>query len=168
MSESGEKLIDAPFSIIIDSREQKPYTFECLYENADKGNARIVVPTIRAALEVGDYSLFGYANLITLERKSKSDLYQSVSQNRDNFIKRLERMREFAFSAVVVESSWDDLLIPPKFTQFSPKSLSRTIQAWMVRFPVVHWLMVPDRDWGEAFTFRILQRFWLDRQGDRE
>jgi ERCC4-type nuclease len=158
--------IEVPFSVVIDKREQKPYKFENLRDNKDwKGrSARLIVPTVRATLKTGDYTLADYEDLIILERKSKEDLYQSISQNRENFVGRLERMESFEFAAVIVEASWDDLIVnPPQFTKFAPKSLSRTIDAWMIRYKT-RWLMLPNRDFAEAKTFRLLQRFFIDKQ----
>jgi ERCC4-type nuclease len=161
--------IELPFSIAIDSREQLPYQFQDIKDNVDcKGRRPIlIVPTVRCTLKTGDYSIIGYEDLITIERKSKEDLYGSISQNRDNFIGRLNRMKDLERAIIVVEASWDDLLSnPPHFTKFNPKSLSRTIQSWIIRYPV-QWLMVPNRDYGEAFTFWLLRRFWIHKQDEK-
>jgi ERCC4-type nuclease len=161
------KTIEAPFTVLTDSREQHAYTFTNFWDGPIGGpKSRLIkVPTRRVALPVGDYSIEGMEDLIILERKSKADLYQSISRARENFVGRLERMsRTYAFAAVVVEAGWDELLSdPPRHTQFSPKSLTRTILAWMTRYPV-HWLMQPSRAHAEAFTFRILERFHKDQQ----
>lgn len=155
--------------MVVDTREQRPYGFAGLKDNAVDGYApKLIVPSVRGTLNTGDYSILGYEDSITIERKSKGDLYGSVSQSRDNFVGRLERMQSFAFAAVVVEASWDELLTqPPSHTNYRPKSLCRTIQAWITRYHV-HWLMVPNREYAEAFTFRLLQRFWLDKQGNKD
>ncbi len=166
-SETGEKLIDVPFKIIIDTREQIPYKFESLYANADQENARLIVPTIRATLTTGDYSLEGMTDQIALERKTKQDLYSSISQGRENFVNRLEKMKAFAFTAVVIEGSWDSILgDPPAHTRFKPKSLARTIQSFMIRYPTTHWLTMPDRSYAEAITYRLLERYFLLKQGE--
>jgi len=160
--------VASPFSVVADSREQQPYKFEGLLANADQKHAVIKVPVERRALEVGDYSIHGMTDLITIERKSKEDLYSSISQRRENFEQRLKKMcLEYTIAFVVVEAGWDDLLLnPPKHTQFNPKSLSRTIDAWMIRWPRVHWVMMPGRDMAEAKTYRLLERFyWAYREG---
>ncbi len=167
ISDSGEKVLEVPFKIVIDTREQLPYLFKSLYGNADQGSAKLIVPTVRKTLSVGDYSIVDHEDLITIERKSKGDLYSSISQNRENFVERLKRMQSFAFSAVVIEGSWDDLLgHPPSHTQFNPKSLSRSIQSWMIRYPGTHWLTMPNRSYAEAMTYRLLERYFLLKQGE--
>jgi ERCC4-type nuclease len=115
-------------------------------------------------LKTGDYSLVGYEDLIVIERKSREDLWQSIFHARRNFVGRLERMQSFAWSGIMVEASWDAMLVNPSFAHGNPKSLSRTIQSWLIKYPRTHWIMAPDRDWAEALAFRLLQRFWAERR----
>jgi hypothetical protein len=160
------KTITCPFTVLIDSREQKPYTFANLWDGPTGRSRLIEVPTQRAALKTGDYGIKDFPRIV-IERKSKEDLYSSISQGRENFVGRLERMcLEADFAAVVVEAEWSELLNdPPPHTQYSPKSLGRTIMAWMTRYTMVQWLMLPSRAHAEAFTFRLLERYWRDQTG---
>jgi ERCC4-type nuclease len=163
------KVITCPFSVIIDSREQKPFRFEGIPANADQGGSPLVVPTQRGTLAVGDYALFGLPSGVVIERKSKEDLYSSISQRRENFESRLRVMAtDYALAAVVIESDWTDIIKnPPPFTQFNPKSLIRTVIAWQVRYRPVLWMPMPGRVAAEAYTFRLLERFWFDYQGGK-
>jgi ERCC4-type nuclease len=151
---------ESPFEVMIDSREQQPYTFEGLMTNVDQGSLPIRVRTRREGLPVGDYSIFGLPSGIIIERKSKEDLYSSISQRRENFEDRLRKMSsEFMAAAVVVECEWADMILnPPAFSQFNPKALARTLDSWMIRFRV-HWLFMPDRSTAEAKTYRLLEMF---------
>lgn len=171
-SPPGPKIKVCPFTVVVDSNEGLPYTFQNLWEGPTGGprSKLIQVPTRRLSLRnndsEGDYSIDGMIEHVTIERKSKSDLYSSMrnDEKRDNFIGRLERMARMDFAAVMVEAEWYELLNePPSDTDFKPKSLSRTIQAWMIRYPV-HWIMAPNRQYAEAFTFRLLERYWKDQQ----
>lgn len=150
-----------PFTVQVDRREQKPFLFENVRANADQGNRLIYVPLNFESIPVGDYTIWSLP-LIIIERKSKEDLYQSISQGRANFEARLRRMcLEYSVAAVVVEAEWSELLSdPPRHTQYPPKSLHRTIMAWMVRWPRVHWIMMPGRDAAESAAFRMLEKFW--------
>jgi ERCC4-type nuclease len=166
-SQSGNTpSIEVPFTLVVDTREQHPYTFNNLYDNKDwKGrSALLIVPTVRGTLKVGDYSIREYEELIAIERKSREDLWQSVFHARENFMGRLERMQSFAWSAIMIEASWDGMLVNPDFAGGNPKSLSRTIQSWMIKYRLTHWVMAPNRDFAEALTFRLLQKFWMERQ----
>jgi hypothetical protein len=157
--------VRCPFTVIVDSREQEPYTFASIKADADQGSALMEVPVMRTGLPVGDYSVFGLPS-IAIERKSKADLYGSISQRRENFEQRLKRMaEERLFAAIVVESEYADIInSPPPHTMFAPKSLSRTIFAWMQRYRGVHWIFCRDRQWAEATTFRLLERWWKDHK----
>lgn len=161
--DAASHAIPCPFEIVVDSREQQPYRFDGLHANADKLNARLAVSVRRAALAVGDYSLWGHPGVV-VERKSKSDLFGSVTR-RDNFESRLGRMNALEFSAVVVEAEWREILTdPPPHSKLNPKALFRTILSWQQRFPGVHWLAMPGRAAAEAATFRILETFWRHAQ----
>lgn len=158
--------IACPFTVQVDTREQAPYLFSGMRSNVKEGNRLITVPLEFRALETGDYSIVGM-NQVVVERKSKSDLYGSVAR-RENFKGRLERMTAIAnaggYAAIVVESDVSDTLRnPPPHSKLDPKSLNRTIIAWRQRYRA-DWYFVSGREDGEAFTFRILERFWLDHQ----
>jgi ERCC4-type nuclease len=154
-----------PFTVVVDTREQSPYLFLGLTGGPRRRPLPLAVPTMRAGLPVGDYSILGYPQIV-VERKSKEDLYGSVSR-RSNFVGRLERMDELIYSAVVVEAEYLDCLgNPPRFAKLHPRSLSGTLIAWRQRYRGVDWYFVPGREAGERTTFRILERFWLDHRID--
>jgi ERCC4-type nuclease len=96
---------------------------------------------------------------IIIERKSKSDLFQSIKR-RDNFIKRLRRMEKFSYSAVVVEDDLEGIAMrPPEFTDMNPLSIVRTIFSWDMQFKTKWWL-VRGRRMGEKLTFRLLHTMY--------
>ena len=152
--------IPCGFRVIVGTREQLPYDFSTLWDGPAGRSNLIDVPVVRLGLPVADYAIEGHPGFI-LERKSKADLYGSISQARENFESRLRRMHdEFDSPWVLVEAEWYELLTaPPQHSKFSPKSLTRTILAWMVRFHRVRWLMAPTRDHAEAFCFRLMDRY---------
>lgn len=152
----------APFTVLVDSREQRGYEFAGIRANQDQGGAIIEVPVMRIGLPAGDYSILGYPQ-ICIERKSKEDLYGSVAR-RENFEGRLARMSERDYAAVVVEADRMELVRnPPPFTRYSPRALSRTLIAWDVRYPV-KWHFMPGREAAEVLVYRILERWWHDHQ----
>lgn len=85
--------------IIIDTREQQPYSF-------DPAHALCV----RRALAVGDYSLEGYEGSIAVERKSLEDFVSSAVTSRERFGRELRALAEYDFACVVVEASMEDIL----------------------------------------------------------
>ena len=70
------------FIIIIDTREQDEYKFKSIL-------------TVRDKLNTGDYSLRGFENDITIERKSLGDFISSISHGRDRFKSELARMKDY-------------------------------------------------------------------------
>lgn len=148
------------FTVIIDTREQLPYHFDVLYDGPAGKSPLLDVPTVRQCLTTGDYSVVGHPGIV-VERKSKADLYGSISQARENFEDRLRRMhQDIDFPVILVEAEWGELLTsPPEYSKFNPKSLTRTILAWMVRYDRVRWLMAPSRAHAEAFCYRLMERY---------
>lgn len=90
---------DARISIVVDSREQMPFTFD---------PSRFSV--VRRALPAGDYSLDGFEQVIAIERKSLEDYVGSVVQARKRFGRELAVLAGYEFSCVVVEATLDDVL----------------------------------------------------------
>lgn len=163
------KTILNPFAVLIDTREQKPYSFFGLSADVKQKSLPLTIPTVRGTLHTGDYSIQGMETCL-IERKSKEDLYGSVAK-RANFVGRLERMHEIAmaggYCCVMVECSDVDMLSRPSHSRMNAKALNRTIIAWRQRYRV-DWWFISTRERAEAYTFRILERFWTDRQGRRK
>ena len=130
--------------VVIDTREQLPYEFE---------------DSITRTLQTGDYSIFGYENQITVERKSKADAYGSIGRGRTRFVKELERLSEIDYSAIVVEASLSNFVEPPRFSQLNPKSAINSLLAWSIRYGV-HIYFADNRVMGNLLTLRILERYW--------
>ena len=130
--------------VVIDTREQLPYKFE---------------DSITRTLQTGDYSLFGYEDQITVERKTKADAYGTIGKGRTRFIKELERLREIDYSAIVVEASLSNFVEPPRFSQLNPKSAINSLLAWSIRYGV-HVYFADNRVMGNLLTLRILERYW--------
>jgi ERCC4-type nuclease len=153
---------DAPFKILVDTREQVPYTFAGIPANVEDGGGLVRVETIRFSLPEGDYGL-EMDRRIRIERKSKADLWSTVAQGRDRFEAELARLQERCeWAAVVVEAEWSEAMTQPGFCQLNPRSLNRSILAWMQRHPRVHWVWRPGREVAEATVYRLLERWWKD------
>lgn len=82
------------FKIIVDTREQKPYTF--------KGHV-----IKRKALESGDYSIVGHSKKIVIERKSLADLFGTITvrKNLIRFKKELERLQKVPYWFILIDAS---------------------------------------------------------------
>lgn len=146
--------------VVVDTREQKPFDFLDLQCDAADGGGPLTVDTVRGTLASGDYSLAGFEQRVACERKSLEDAYGTIGQGRDRFERELARLNEMEFAAVVVEATWEELCIePPPHTKLPGKIVFRSILAWSVRYPRVHWIPAGPRRLAEVTTFRLLERF---------
>lgn len=153
-------------TILIDQREKLPYEFANLRSDKSEGGHPILVGWRTAHLETGDYTLEGCAARCAVERKSLEDLYSTLGQHRDRFEAELHRLNQIEFAHVIVEAGWQDIWYdPPAFSKLVPKTIGRSVIAWSLRFPRVHWWTMPDRRHAEAWTFQLLRRFWKEEQG---
>jgi hypothetical protein len=158
------------FTVVVDTREQHPFTFQGLTGDASSESRPLIVPTRPGTLESGDYSVEGLEHAVAVERKSLADLYGTIGAGRDRFVRELERLDRMEFAAVVIEGGWPSIIgNPPPQSKITPKIVYRSIIAWGQRFPRVHWWPCPTRTFAERTTFRILQRFWTDTyEGKRD
>lgn len=170
-----------PFTIYRDSMEQTPWSFKGLTTDSKQGNHPIVISTVWRALgqSMGDYSIAGMEDeetgwKISIERKSLADLYGTLLSGRDRFKRELAILARMQSAHVVVEADWSDILQynPQHWSDHSEakreairKSVRRSIVAWSIDFPTIHWWLMPGRRAAEVVAFRILYKFW-ERQNE--
>lgn len=127
-----------PFEILVDTREQTPLPF-----TPDQ-------PTRRATLKTGDYSITGFQDSFTIERKSLADLVHTLTRDRARFENELERMTAFQFRGLVIEAPWravafgkfwrwlsPDQKLPPNpypFSRASSKAVLASLNAFEIRY----------------------------------
>jgi hypothetical protein len=83
----GTQLRTPKPTIVIDTREQNPFSFE-RFHNWFSGIER-------RALELGDYSIAGLEEKCAVERKDLGDLVRSFQMERPVFVARLKRMSAY-------------------------------------------------------------------------
>lgn len=84
-----------PFTIIVDTREQTPWTFGSHAKSCHK-------------LDTGDYSIEGLEHLLAIERKkSVSEFATNLSEKRFNDV--LERLSKIKHSYIIFEFNLDDI-----------------------------------------------------------
>lgn len=94
---AGEKVGGFALRVVVDTREKLPLVFSHL-------------PSVRGTLYTGDYSVKGFENSFTVERKSAADLVQSLTHGRERFMRELDRMRGYEFARLCVIGSIDEAL----------------------------------------------------------
>lgn len=158
-----------PFTVLIDTREQRPYAFAQPFRTVCSGTKSTRAPhavrSTRGTLRSGDYSLVGFEATVAVERKSKDDLFSTLGAGRERFERELERLSSMEFAAVVVEAELSEIFaFPPDRSQLDPKTILASVVAWQQRFPRIHWWFLPGRDVAEVMVVKILDRFWRERQ----
>lgn len=136
--------------IIVDTREQLPYTFEDL-------DAAVIVA--RGTLSAGDYSVEGFEKELAIERKSLGDAYGTFGAGRERFVRELERMREFRYPAILIESSLVGLKYPPKFvSRVTPETIINSLISWSIDFRIPIWLAC-DREHGRRLVYKLCSTY---------
>ncbi len=160
----GDKFALLNFKGAIDSREKLPWRFAGFKCDSPHTDVDLVVPTQTLCLPTGDYSIVGMSEQVCVERKSLADLYGTLGQHRERFIRELERMEPFEFRAIVVEANWLAICNrPPDHSSLHPKTVFRSLLAFAQRYGV-HVYTCSTPVVAEQVCFRILERFWRDRQ----
>ena len=136
--------------IIIDTREQAPFTF------AGSRYSGVVVE--RCALDTGDYSLVGLADRVAVERKSLADLVFCLGRERDRFERELQRAAALDAFAVVVEASWVDLAGGNYRSKISPYAACQSVLAFTARYRIP-FLFTGGRSHAEDVTVGFLRQY---------
>ena len=141
-----------PTPVVVDTREQRPFTFP---EHLAAGTITIA----RAALPVGDYSLLGYESRVAIERKSLADYVSTVVHARERFSRELQIFARYDLAAVVVEASLEDVLAHRYSTNASPESIwGATVSIIADRGVPVYWC--GSRQVAGKLTVDLLRRWW--------
>ena len=136
--------------IIIDTREQRPFGFTGqLYEGT----------TIEAgALAIGDYSLAGLADRVSVERKSLDDLVACLSRERDRFERELQRAAALDAFAIAIEATEADLLSGNYRSKMHPRSAYQSVVAFEARYRIP-FHFANDRAGAEYYTHSFLKQY---------
>ena len=136
-------------TILVDSREQKPFTFE---------HERYDVQIQPGTLTVGDYSLAGLQDKVAVERKSLPDLVGCLGRERERFERELQRGAALDAFAVVIEAAWPDLAGGNFRSQLNPHAACQSVLAFMSRYRTP-FLFAGSRPAAEYVTWGFLRQF---------
>lgn len=135
--------------ILVDTREQRPFTFE---------HERYDVQIQPGTLSAGDYSLAGLQDKVAVERKSLPDLVQCLGRERERFERELQRGAAIDAFAVIVEASWADLAGGNFRSQLNPHAACQSVLAFMARYRV-SFLFAGSRAAAEYATWGFLRQY---------
>lgn len=138
--------------ILVDTREQRPLTFQR--------------PTRSCGLDCGDYSVEGpdsrsfapgNKHSISIERKSLDDLVASFAQGRGRFEREFERAQDLEYFALVVEASLADITAGHYTGGMTPAAVVQSLVSWSVRFKVPVWF-ADDRRHSARLVESLLEK----------
>lgn len=135
------------FTIVVDTREQHPYTFSDM---------------VSRKLDHGDYSVSGLERFVAIERKSMQDLHGSFTHGRARFERECLALSQYAYPALVIEGSYFELLSPVAHSKAQPESIVASVLSWSVKYGL-HVFFVENRSGGEDLVYRLLNqavRLW--------
>jgi len=133
--------------IIQDTREQRPWRFD---------PARFEVR--RGTLKQGDYSVAGFEDRIAIERKNPQDFLGSMGNGRDRFMRELERLAEYEYADIVVDSfDWRRYYAGEYRSKFSDNAILGTTASIRMKYNV-HTYIYPDIHGAQTHAEEI---FWL-------
>jgi len=128
--------------LIVDTREQRPYSF------AD---------ALTKTLHTGDYSVEGFEDRIAIERKSLSDLLGCIGGGRERFERELERLGRMPYAALIIEASLRDVLQGDMHSTLHPNAVLGSLCAWSMRYRLPIWFC-DNRRLAQMVTERLLMK----------
>lgn len=131
-------------SFIIDTREQRPYRFKA--------------PSKVGTIPVGDYTLAGLKDYISIERKTIDDLMKCLTKDRRRFERELSKAQALDYFALVIEASLSDIVQGRYRSKMTPKSVIQTLVAFSIRYrlPI---FFAGDRHAGRMLTESLLCKY---------
>ena len=136
-------------TIVIDSREQTAFTFK----NLDSQTG---------TLQSGDYSILGFEDRFSVERKSLSDLCGSLTSGREKFERELHRLRGFDFARLLIIGTEEDVRSGNYRSKVNPKSVWGSLCAFEVRYRVPFVFAATPAD-GAALVERWTYYFYREQ-----
>jgi ERCC4-type nuclease len=119
--------------VLVDTREKSPFEFRRF--------PNWIAEEKRQKLNIGDYSVEGMEDSLSLERKTLSDLITTLIQQRPRFFKLCEKMSQYRWRALFIQASYEDVKSPyGEYTYAHPNAVSGTLDALEARYgiPVIY------------------------------
>jgi ERCC4-type nuclease len=143
--------------LIVDSREQNPFSF-ARFRGWFAG-------VERRPLSLGDYSVAGMEDICTVERKDLADLVRSLTVERPTFIRRLQEMSRFPQRLLVITAALSQVKSPYAHSQANPNRITQSLIAALAGL-AVPFLCVETHELGEEIVASYLYQahlyHWLE------
>jgi ERCC4-type nuclease len=165
---AGLDLYVCPFTVLVDTREQAPWTFQQIVIE----RRLWTITRIASTLATGDYTIAGCEDRLCVERKSAADLVGSVTAGNARFRREHERMQVVVesggFACVIVEGSLSaicDELDADAGRKVTSESVLGAVASWPQRYRVP-WFFAGDRRTAERLAFKIMLKWWKEHASE--
>ena len=152
--------------VLVDTREREPWPLHLNHPNWIGGERRV-------ALKTGDYTVEGMEGLLSLERKSLTDLVSCTVTYRERFLAACARLAKFQWKAILIEATYED--IKGGFEPFDipsavhPNAVCGTLDAIEAKFgiPVIYSSVLRELATERAASWlsKHFTYWWLETQG---
>ena len=146
--------------IVVDSREQNPFSF-ARFNGWFAGIEK-------RALELGDYSVAGLEDSCVVERKDLGDLVRSFTAERPVFVERLRRMSAFPDRLLVVTAALSQVKSRYEHSPANPNQTTQSLIAALAGLRVP-FLCVETHEMGEeivaSYLYQVHLYHWLEANG---
>jgi len=139
--------------LIVDTREQVQ-----LFTDPIPG-----LTIIHHVLKNGDYSIKGFEDVFSIERKMISDFYGYIGKERKKTTRKMERFRDIVraggFVGLAIECSEEEILYGYYMSQLSPETARQAINSFRVRYHVQVYYN-KDRQYIQRFILDSAIKFY--------
>ena len=89
-------------------------------------------------LDVGDYSINGYQDRISIERKGMGDLFSTLSSGHARFNREIERSKSLDYFAIIIEGTITDCMLKKFNYSYKTKMKGYVIFSILVTLHLKH------------------------------
>jgi ERCC4-type nuclease len=141
------------FTIIRDSREKTG----CGWKFKASANCDGMVVK---KLDTGDYSLEGYEDTIMIERKTIPDLWGSLGQWRERFMKEMDRSLEYPIRYLVIEGTLSDINKGFRYSKLSAEYILASLISLEVKYGVHVVFTNKRKDIARTYVRKLLAKLF--------
>jgi len=141
------------FTIIRDSREKKGCGWSF------KASANCDGMVIKK-LDTGDYSIEGYEDLIMVERKTIPDLWGSLGQWRERFMKEMDRALEFPVRYLIIEGTLSDINKGFRYSKLRPEFILASLISLEVKYGIHVIFTNKRKDIARTYVRKLLAKLF--------
>jgi hypothetical protein len=164
--------ITEAFTILIDSQEKQPWTFQGFKSQGKPLIVPVKFQTLGASH--GDYTVAGHEDSISVERKSIQDAlgtFLSHGERHDRWLNTLRYLASIPHGSVVVEGTVFQCAasIEPRGSRSKSALVNEfigSVQSWCFDFRIPFFFLDSPR-LAEDFARKLIKRAWLYQSGQR-